>query len=423
MKNNKGDKETSVHKKDGWFVKGDIVGHVDKNGNIRSPDGFLYKGEEIGYVDQDGFVHRKDGFLFKGEVIGQVRGNTAYGKDGLLLRGEEWGYVDDDGNVRQKDGVLFKGRIIGQMRGHNKAGALAFYVLRFDKLLKRFEELKNKVRSSENKTYFLSEVRKMIEYLPDYDALGDFDSLMHELKDLEQEIMDVVDSRINKKQELCVEAEQLCYSTNWKETSKRMKELMQKWKEIGWIPKEKSEELWSRFRFALNRFYTRRNENFEQMNRERERNLDRKEELCREVESLDCSKEAIERVKEIQAEWKGIGSVPREKNDELWRRFREACDNVFKNAKIALRNRLGEVLEYKEQKVEKLRESIEHDEGNIAHWESVIDNLRPGTHADEIERSMREKISSVEQKIESKREKIRELESNIEDIRSKIHNL
>ena len=185
---NKEDKETTIHKENIWFGEGYIVGHVDKDGNVRGPDGVIYKGEEIGYVDKDGDVHRKDGFLFKGEIIGQAKGNVAKGKDSFLYRGEEWGYVDDEGNIHQKDGFLFKGHIIGQIRGHNKAGVLAYYMLRFDKLSERLKELKDKVYNSADKTSFLSEVRKMIEYVPNYDALGDFNLLMHELKSLEKEI-------------------------------------------------------------------------------------------------------------------------------------------------------------------------------------------------------------------------------------------
>jgi hypothetical protein len=494
--------ETIIHKPDGMWFRGEVIGHVDKDGNVRGPDGILRKGKELGYVDEEGNVHKVDTFWHKGDIVGEVKNDhIAKAQDGFVFEGEEWGYVDEEGNIHQKDGFLFKGRIIGQMKGNNKAGALAYYILRFNRLMERYEDLENKVHNSEDKTVFLKEVRRMLEYVPNYDALGDFDLLMNKLQLLEKEILDVIDDRYYKKLELCKEAEEICNSDDWEETDKKMKELMQRWKEIGWIPKDKNEELWSRFQYAMNRFYERRREYlkrlkeekeeemernrkaktdlcieaeaiqysddwkdtaetikelreqwkeigyagkeweedlwyrfnkacntfferrrdyFDKLNREREENMREKEELCSEVESLEPSKESIERVKEIQARWKEIGPVPKEHNDELWNRFRDACDKFFEEVRKNRRERLEEVLNHKKEQIERLEESIEHDEENIAHWEEVIDNLRPGPKADEIESSMREKIANVEEKIESKREKIRELESDIRDIESKL---
>ena len=585
MENNEGKrKETTIRKRDTWFGKGDIVGHVDKDGNVRGPDGVIYKGEEIGYVDKNGDVHRKDGFFFKGEVIGQIKGNVAHDKDGFLLRGEEWGYVDDEGNIHQKDGFLFKGRIIGQMRGHNKAGALAYYMLRFDKLLERFKDLKDKVYNSTDKISFLSEVRKMIEYVPNYDALGNFDMLINKLKRLEKEILDAQAERRYKKEELCSEAESLSTSTDWKATHTALIELQKKWKEIGSAGKEFEHTLWERFRSAQDKFYQRRKAYFEKLNQKYKENRKKKEVLCSEAESLSTStdwkatsktmrelqaqwksigfagkeydnilwqrfraaldkffqhrkehynsierkyqenrrkkenlcsraeslssstdwkstskelkdlqtqwkkigsagwkyednlwqrfrlsndqffkrrnsfyekfkselnenlrrkerlcesaeslasssdlKSAKEEIKVLQAEWKEIGHVPREDADNLWQRFRKACDRVFERAReeyerkqAEWRSNLQDVIERKRQQVENLSESVAHDEGLIERWQDTINNLYDGNKADEIRDSLESKISDVEDKIRSKENRISELQDAIQDIESKL---
>jgi len=492
--------ETLIHQEDGIFRRGDVAGHVDKEGNIRGPDGLMYKGEEIGYVDEDGQVHRRDGFLFKGEVVGQIRQDTAYDNDGFLLKGQEWGYVDEDGNIRQKDGFFFKGRVIGQMKGSNKAGALGYYVLRFDRLTDRLHGLENEVKEAQNKLAVLNRVQRMIADVPDYDALGDFESLLHSLKELEKEILLEADIRISKKEELCKEAEQICDSNKWRETHERIQELRDSWKDVGWTPGEKSQELWSRFNSAINGFYERQRAYFEQkkeeresnrkekwglcieaeavqyssdwkgtaeriqelrgawkrigyaekqdeeelrykfdracttfferrkdffdkVNAERESNAREKEELCKDVEALagySDTREATQRTREAQEKWKSVGQVPRDRNDELWERFKDACNRVFENARCQRTARLEEILEHKKEQIADMEESIEHDEENIRHWEEVIENLHPGDTADEIEESMREKISSVEEKIDSKKERIAGLESDIEDIQSKL---
>jgi hypothetical protein len=33
----------------------------------------------------------------------------------------------------------------------------------------------------------------------------------------------------------------------------------------------------------------------------------------------------------LQREWKSIGPVPRKHSDKIWKRFRSACDEFFKN--------------------------------------------------------------------------------------------
>src|SRR5262249_14657976 len=43
---------------------------------------------------------------------------------------------------------------------------------------------------------------------------------------------------------------------------------------------------------------------------------------------------AIRQCKVMQAEWKKIGPVPRSDSDAVWRRFRSACDRVFKGPEL-----------------------------------------------------------------------------------------
>lgn len=67
-----------------------------------------------------------------------------------------------------------------------------------------------------------------------------------------------------------------------------------------------------------------------------EENLRRKEEVVLRIEELSESTEwkpAAEAIKALQAEWKTLGPVPRERNDELWQRFRAAGNRFFERRK------------------------------------------------------------------------------------------
>jgi chromosome segregation ATPase len=85
------------------------------------------------------------------------------------------------------------------------------------------------------------------------------------------------------------------------------------------------------------------------------------------------------------------------------------------------RNKMREALERKREQAEKLRGSIEHDEGNVSRWQDTIYNLRPGGRADEIRDDLESRISDVEDRIRSKRRRVEELEESIRDIEARLY--
>lgn len=65
---------------------------------------------------------------------------------------------------------------------------------------------------------------------------------------------------------------------------------------------------------------------------EYERNIARKKELVTEAQScieLENLRDAIDKAKGIQREWKNVGMTPRQVDRRLWKDFRAACDAVF----------------------------------------------------------------------------------------------
>lgn len=331
------EKDTDIHEEDGLIFKGEVIGHADKESKVRRRDGIIFSGEEIGYVDAQGKIRRPDGIIFKGEVVGQVKdGNRAHAEDGLIFPGEEWGYVDDEGNIRQRDGIIFKGRIIGKMRGHNKAATLAYFVLRFQDLVRDYEALRNEVHGAPQKAPFLGKIQRMLKFVPEAKALGDFDGLISNLKQLENEVLSEVYRNLEAKKSLCSRTEELSYSSDWKITAEEMKKLQERWSAIGHVPKEQADELWKRFRTAVDRFFERRKQHFEQLEKERQANLTKKQALCSRAETLNTStdwKATGDRLKQLQDEWNLIGPVPKEHTEALWRRFRAAVDKFYERRK------------------------------------------------------------------------------------------
>ena len=75
------------------------------------------------------------------------------------------------------------------------------------------------------------------------------------------EFKDSMNDNLAKKMAIIEEAEALKDSTDWKATSDRLIELQRQWKEIGAVPRKKSEVIWKRFRAACDAFFTARAQN------------------------------------------------------------------------------------------------------------------------------------------------------------------
>jgi uncharacterized pyridoxal phosphate-containing UPF0001 family protein len=141
---------------------------------------------------------------------------------------------------------------------------------------------------------------------------------------------------LKKKTALCEQAEALSASTDWIKTAEALKKLQAEWKAVGPVSRKKSQAIWTRFRTACDAFFTRRQEDLGKRKDEWAQNLARKEELCAKAEALSQSTDweaSAAEIKRLQAEWKTIGPVRRNKSDAIWNRFRAAADAFFERFK------------------------------------------------------------------------------------------
>src|SRR5205814_3146067 len=61
-------------------------------------------------------------------------------------------------------------------------------------------------------------------------------------------------------------------------------------------------------------------------------NMARKQALCERAEALSTSTDwepAAAEIRKLQAEWKTVGPVRRDRSEAIWQRFRKACDAFF----------------------------------------------------------------------------------------------
>ena len=236
-------------------------------------------------------------------------------------------------------------------------------------------------------------------------------------------------NNLQLKTELCIQAESLQESTDWKATSDALIKLQREWKEIGPIPRKQSEKTWKRFRKACDHFFNRKTEFFTKLDTSYEDNLKAKTAIIEELEKFEPGTDvqaAFERLKDLQRKWTEIGFVPFNKKEEITNRYRNALNKEFDKLKIADEDK--SILKYRtkldnlksnpkaSRKVRNERDKffikIKQLEGDIVLWENNIGFFAKSTNADTMIREVLEKIESAKKMIKTLEEKVRMIDQS-----------
>ena len=236
-------------------------------------------------------------------------------------------------------------------------------------------------------------------------------------------------NNLQKKIDLCVQAEAVQESTDWKSTSDILIRLQRDWKDVGPVPRKQSEKCWKRFRKACDHFFNRKTQFFSELDNSYEDNLKAKIAIIEELEKFDPGTDvqvAFDRLKESQRRWTEIGFVPFEKKDEIANRYRNAINNQFDKLKIADEDK--SILKYKtkldslktnqkaSRKVRNERDKfftkIKQLESDIVLWENNIGFFAKSANADTMIREVEEKIESARKQIKTLEEKVRMIDQS-----------
>jgi hypothetical protein len=121
--------------------------------------------------------------------------------------------------------------------------------------------------------------------------------------------------------------------SQWQNRTKQISELFNVWKSVGQAPKKQNDEIWKRFKGAMDIFFDNKKDYFGKLKEQQFENYNIKLNLCAQaevqMESTDW-RNTTESLKRLQEEWKKIGPVPKKHSDKIWKRFRSACDTFFK---------------------------------------------------------------------------------------------
>ncbi len=273
-------------------------------------------------------------------------------------------------------------------------------------------------------------------------------------------------ANLELKVQLCEQTEALLAEMqsarkDWNKASEKLLEIQKVWKSIGFAPKKENNRIYERFRAACDKFFEAKRDYYANAKSEMDHNLELKNELCEAAESLQTSEDwkvATDEIIALQAKWKSVGAVPRRYSDQVWKRFRAACDKFFerKSAHFAGRDNEQESnLTAKRALLEEMRSAdiqaggfdaikafqsrwgeigfvpIKQKEAIAKEYKVVVDAMFNTLRGEERANSMnrfKEKVSTMrdqgDKRLRSERErlynKVRQIESDIATLENNI---
>ena len=175
----------------------------------------------------------------------------------------------------------------------------------------------------------------------------------------------------NAKVVLCEQAEEMVAKpieqvSEYNEVSDKLTELFNLWKTLGPAPAKLNDEIWMRFKSTLDKFFQQKKEHFQQIKDVQMQNYNQKLNLAIQAEGIADRtdwKQATDEILALQTEWKSIGATPRKYSDQVWKRFRAACDKFFEAKAKFFSNVQGEESENLQKKEELIQKILGYEFG------------------------------------------------------------
>lgn len=259
------------------------------------------------------------------------------------------------------------------------------------------------------------------------------DKFFQEKAEFFKKVKNELNENLAKKTALVEKAEALMNSTEWRSASDQFIQLQKDWKTIGSIPHKYSEELWKRFIAACDHFFEEKNKATADQRNEEKENMAHKQAIIEQLQAIaenPTQNDAAQRVRELQAEWNGVGHVPFREKDNLYKKYRAACDQIYKQLNLnaqsrrlnsfkdSLKTRIsegGSTLNREHDRMmrayEALRSEIQTYENNICFLSAS--SKKGNTLVDEMKRKVekqKEELKLLAQKIKTVEQEMRNAE-------------
>ena len=211
-----------------------------------------------------------------------------------------------------------------------------------------------------------------------------------------QELKNSLNANTDKKLAIIKEAESLSGSTEWKKTADRLIALQKEWKEIGAVPRKKSDQLWKRFRSACDTFFAERDKHASSF----AANLEAKKALIAEINAFDGDSNDMDAKRKFQDRWRAIGFVPMSEKEAVTKAFDEAIKEKFSNTRAVNKSPKDKLM----QRYRKLQQDIDTYENNIGFFAK-------SKNSQQLKEQMQERLDASKKQLSQLEEEIKALNS------------
>ena len=218
-----------------------------------------------------------------------------------------------------------------------------------------------------------------------------------------------INENLARKLAICEQAEALKDSTDWKATADTLIDLQKQWKEIGAVPRQKSDALWKRFRAACDSFFEARDKQPKDAN-DYYGNLKAKQRLIAEINAYEFSGDAeadAEAGSKFSERWQAIGFVPFKEKDRIAQAYREAMAKFNAGRGASRRQRPERTPMTEKERLVKKYNQLEQD---IVTYENNLGFFARSKNAEPLIRQMEERIAKAKEELRSLEAEIRSME-------------
>lgn len=210
---------------------------------------------------------------------------------------------------------------------------------------------------------------------------GFFNRYAEQIKKTAIERKEQLQSNLKKKSLLLDQLRELVHGEENASTFDEVKKIQEEWKNTGDIPSNKTRDIYPNYKALLDIFYNNRGIYFELKDLDRQKNLKLKTELVEKAEqliSLGSAKKMLAVLQDLHKDYKNIGPIPKENQEPLWERFKEASQKVYDRRDVLQEEFLAQLnknLEAKKELINKIEGFVSFDSEQIKEWKSKTEEV------------------------------------------------
>src|SRR5699024_6471744 len=177
-------------------------------------------------------------------------------------------------------------------------------------------------------------------------------------------------------QAIVKKAQDLGKQNDWPYVSMELDNLSRKWSDGPEADSEEMTKLYQKFTRTADNFEKRKEEHYEELNKQKQKNFETKKRLLKEFEGIISNETwtATKRVSQMKGQWNSTGAIPSGKGEDFDTRFNELL-NTYNDHKV---DRLVQQRQKREdnlmikltvlEKMERVNKSIDHETEN---WDEI----------------------------------------------------